>query len=204
MPVSTAMPTRTPAVRPPTFGELFTPKIVTVVREGYGWSKLRADAAAGLTVAVVALPLSMGIAVASGASPERGLVTAIVGGFLISALGGSRYQIGGPAGAFIVLVAGTIEQHGFDGFLLATFLAGFILVAIGFLGLGTYIKYIPHPVIVGFSAGIAVIIAASQVRDLLGLSLPGKEPAPLLPKLQALVEAWPTVTRPPWPSAHWR
>lgn len=173
------------AVPRPTFAELFTPKLVTVLREGYGWAKFRADAVAGLTVAIVAPPLSMAIAIASGTSPERGLYAAIVGGFLISALGGSRFQVGGPAGAFIVLVATTIERHGFEGFALATILAGAMMVAIGLLRLGTSIKYIPHPVTVGFTAGIAVIIAASQVRDLLGLQI-AKEPAALLPKAAAL------------------
>src|SRR3712207_2772858 len=153
----------------PSFAEVFTPKLVTVLRRGYGVPELQADLIAGLTVAIVALPLSMAIAIASGADPERGLYTAIVGGFLISALGGSRYQIGGPAGAFIVLVAASIERHGFDGFLLATMLAGFILIGIGFLRLGAYIRYIPHPVIVGFTSGIAVIIMASQLRDLFGI-----------------------------------
>ena len=104
--------------RQPTFPELFTPKLVTVLREGYGLPQFRADAIAGLTVAIVALPLSMAIAIASGVSPDRGLYTAIVGGFLVSALGGSRFQIGGPAGAFIVLVAATVERHGVDGLIL--------------------------------------------------------------------------------------
>ncbi|KAA2241090.1 SulP family inorganic anion transporter [Salinarimonas soli] len=182
------------ALPEPTFAELFTPKLVTVLREGYGTRQLRADALAGLTVAIVALPLSMAIAIASGATPERGLYTAIVGGFIVSLLGGSRFQIGGPAGAFIVLVAATIDRHGIDGLALATLMAGVMLTAVGFLRLGTYIKYIPHPVIVGFTAGIAVIIFASQIRDLLGLSLATKEPAALLPKLQALAVALPTLT----------
>ena len=104
-----------PLIVRPSFAELFTPKLVTVLREGYGLAALRADAIAGLTVAIVALPLSMAIAIASGATPERGLYTAIVGGFLVSALGGSRFQIGGPAGAFIVLVAATVDRHGIDG-----------------------------------------------------------------------------------------
>jgi SulP family sulfate permease len=155
--------------------------------------RLRADAVAGLTVAIVALPLSMAIAIASGVSPDRGLYAAIVGGFIVSALGGSRFQIGGPAGAFIVLVAATVERHGLDGLLLATLLSGFILLAVGFLRLGTFIKYIPYPVTIGFTAGIAVIIFASQLKDLLGLTLPGREPGALVPKLAALVEALPTV-----------
>lgn len=169
----------------PSFVELFTPKLVTILREGYGLKDLRADALAGLTVAIVALPLSMAIAIASGATPAQGLYAAIFGGFLVSALGGSRFQVGGPAGAFIVLVAASIARHGMEGFLLATMLAGAMLIAIGFLRLGSYIKFIPYPVTVGFTAGIAIIIFASQLRDLLGLRLAGKEPGDLLPKLAA-------------------
>ena len=146
-----------PHTRPPSFAELFTPKLITVLREGYGLSQLRADVIAGLTVAIVALPLSMAIAIASGVSPDRGLTTAIIGGFLVSALGGSRFQIGGPAGAFIVLVLATVTTHGLDGLILATFLSGLMLSAIGLLRLGTFIKYIPYPVTVGFTAGIELI-----------------------------------------------
>ncbi len=175
----------------PTFAELFTPKLVTVLREGYGAKQFMQDATAGLTVAIVALPLSMAIAIASGAKPEQGLYTAIVGGFLISALGGSRFQIGGPAGAFIVLVAATIEKYGYDGFLMATIMAGVMLLAIGYMRLGAYIKYIPHPVTVGFTAGIAVIIFASQLRELFGLKM-ASEPAAFLPKIAALWAALPS------------
>ena len=177
----------------PTFLELFTPKLVTVLREGYGLGALRADAVAGLTVAIVALPLSMAIAIASGVTPASGLYTAIVGGFLVSALGGCRFQIGGPAGAFIVLVAATVERHGMDGLILATMLSGVILLAMGFLRLGTYVKYIPYPVTVGFTSGIAVVIFASQLSELLGLTLAAKEPGALLPKLKALGAALPTL-----------
>ena len=177
----------------PSFTELFTPKLVTVLREGYGLGHLRADAIAGLTVAIVALPLSMAIAIASGVSPDRGLYTAIVGGFLVSALGGSRFQIGGPAGAFIVLVLATVTLHGIDGLILATFLSGLMLLVVGFLRLGTFIKYIPFPVTVGFTAGIAVIIFASQLHELLGLTLPS-EPGELLHKLEALWAVRHTVT----------
>jgi sulfate permease, SulP family len=177
----------------PTFGELFTPKLVTILREGYGLADFKADAFAGLTVAIVALPLSMAIAIASGGAPVQGLYTAIVAGFLISALGGSRFQIGGPAGAFIVLVAATVQRHGMNGLFLATILAGILMMAGGLLRLGTYIKFIPFPVTVGFTAGIAVIIAASQLRDLLGLSLPGREPSEFVPKLQALTAALDTI-----------
>ena len=170
----------------PTFAELYTPKIVTVLREGYGLADFRADVVAGLTVAIVALPLSMAIAIASGVTPDRGLYTAIVGGLFVSLLGGSRFQVGGPAGAFIVLVALTVQNHGLDGVILATMMAGVFLIVAGFLRLGTYVKFIPYPVTVGFTAGIAVIIFASQIKDLLGLTLPGHEPAAFLPKLAAL------------------
>src|SRR4051812_15747700 len=136
------MPPRSSTPPAATFISLFTPKLVTVFREGYGWRELRADAVAGLTVAVVALPLSMAIAIASGVGPERGLYTAIAGGFIVSLLGGSRFQIGGPAGAFIGLVASVVERHGYDGLALATALAGLILIAIALLRVGTYIKYI--------------------------------------------------------------
>ncbi len=175
--------------REPSFAELFTPKLVTLLKEGYRGADLRRDIIAGLTVAIVALPLSMAIAIASGTGPERGIYTAIIGGFLISLLGGSRFQIGGPAGAFIVLVAATVERHGVEGMLLATMLAGLFLLALGFLRLGTYIKFIPYPVTVGFTSGIAVIIFASQIKDLLGLTLPGREPGEIIPKLQALAGA---------------
>lgn len=179
----------------PAFTELFTPKLITVFREGYGWRDVRADAVSGLTVAVVALPLSMAIAIASGVSPERGLYTAIVGGLVVSLIGGRRFQIGGPAGAFIGLVASVVERHGYDGLALATLVAGLVLVAVGLLRVGTYIKYIPFPVTVGFTAGIAVIIAASQIRELLGLTI-AHEPSALIPKLVAIRDALPTVHMP--------
>lgn len=175
------------------FAALFTPKLITVLREGYGLGDFRADVMAGLTVAIVALPLSMAIAIASGVTPDRGLYTAIVGGFFVSLLGGSRFQVGGPAGAFIVLVALTVERHGVDGVILATMMAGVFLVAAGLLRIGTYVKFIPYPVTVGFTAGIAVIILASQLHDLLGLKLPGHEPSEFLPKLAALWQAAGTI-----------
>jgi SulP family sulfate permease len=170
----------------PTFAELYSPKLITVLREGYGLADLRADLISGLTVAIVALPLSMAIAIASGVTPDRGLYTAVVGGFIVSLLGGSRFQIGGPAGAFIVLVALTAERHGTEGVILATMMAGVFLIGAGFLRLGTYIKFIPYPVTVGFTAGIAVIIFASQLKELLGITLAAKEPGELIPKLEAL------------------
>ncbi|WP_340313122.1 SulP family inorganic anion transporter [Rhizorhabdus argentea] len=177
----------------PSFREMFTPKLVTILRDRYGLPDIKADAVAGFTVAIVALPLSMAIAIASGVTPDRGLYTAIVGGFIVSALGGSRFQIGGPAGAFIILVAATVGRYGLDGLILATMLSGLMLLTIGFLRLGTFIKYIPYPVTVGFTSGIAVVIFASQVKDLLGLTLAGREPGAIISKLEALGSALPTV-----------
>lgn len=177
---------------PPHGQERFIPALVETLREGYGLGHLRQDALAGLTVAIVALPLSMAIAIAAGGTPAMGLYTAIIGGFVISALGGSRYQIGGPAGAFIVLVAGTIAQHGVGGMIVATMMAGVMMAAVGLLRLGSYIKFIPYPVTVGFSAGIAVIIFSSQIKDLLGLTLTQPEPAHILEKLPVLWESLPS------------
>lgn len=178
-----------PRAKAPGFWELFTPKLITVLREGYRPAHLRADIIAGLTVAIVALPLSMAIAIASHVTPERGLYTAIIGGTIIAFFGGSRFQVGGPAGAFIVLVAATVDRHGIDGLFLATMMAGVMLVAAGYLRLGTYVKFIPYPVTVGFTAGIAVIILASQLHDLFGLTLAGKEPGEFLDKMIVLGKA---------------
>lgn len=166
----------------------FTPKLITVLGEGYTLARFRRDAVAGLTVAIVALPLAMALAIASGASPDKGLVTAVVAGFLISALGGSRAQVGGPTGAFVVVVFNVIAQHGYDGLLLATLLAGLLLIIAGYAKLGALVKFIPHPVVTGFTAGIAVIIASSQVKDFLGLSI-AEVPADFLPKWQAYLGA---------------
>ena len=173
---------------------LYRPKLATVLAEGYNLGCFRRDMLAALTVGIVALPLSMAIAVASGVSPERGLYAAVIGGFLVSALGGSRYQIGGPAGAFIVLVAATVAKFGLEGLLLTVFVSGFMLTLIGLLRLGSLIRYIPHAVTVGFTCGIAVTIVASQIRDLAGLTLPAAEPGPLLPKLAMLAQALPTIS----------
>lgn len=166
----------------------YTPKLVTVLKEGYSLSIFRADAIAGLTVAIVALPLAMALGIASGASPDKGLITAVIAGFLISALGGSRVQVGGPTGAFVVVIFNVIAQHGYDGLLIATFLAGLILIAAGVFRLGQMIKFIPHPVVTGFTAGIAVIIASTQVKDFLGLAMVNV-PAEFLPKWQAYFAA---------------
>ncbi|HJQ17199.1 MAG TPA: SulP family inorganic anion transporter [Allosphingosinicella sp.] len=180
------------AVRPPRKPGSFTPKLITVLREGYRLDRFRADGLAGLTVAIVALPLAMALGVASGASPDKGLVTAIVAGLFISLLGGSRVQIGGPTGAFVVVVFNVIAKHGYDGLVLATLMAGVILIAAGYMRLGRLIRYIPHPVITGFTAGIAVIIASSQVKDFLGLAI-RDVPADFIPKWVAYAHAGNTI-----------
>jgi len=172
---------------------LYRPKLATVLRQGYSFDNFRKDALAGLTVAIVALPLSMAIAVASGVSPERGLYAAIVGGAVVSALGGSRFQIAGPAGAFIVLVAATVARFGIEGLLMTVLLSGAMLILAGVLRLGSLIRHIPHAVMIGFTSGIAVIILASQLKDLAGLTLPGAEPGPLPAKLGVLAQALPTL-----------
>jgi SulP family sulfate permease len=172
---------------------LYRPKLLTVFREGYSIGAFRHDFLAAATVAIVALPLSMAFAIASGVSPERGLYTAIVGGFLVSALGGSRFQIGGPAGAFIVLVSATVSKFGLQGLLVTVLMSGVFLTLVGLSRLGSLIRHIPHAVTVGFTAGIAVIILASQLKDLAGLHLGGGEPGLLLPKLAALAAALPTL-----------
>lgn len=170
------------------------PKLLTTLK-GYRLAQLRADLLAGLTVAIVALPLAMALGIASGASPDKGLVTAIVAGFLISALGGSRVQVGGPTGAFVVVIAGVIAQHGYAGLVLATGLAGVILIVAGYAGLGKLMRYVPMPVVTGFTAGIAVIIASSQIGDFLGLRT-GKVPAEFLGKWGAYFAARDTVSLP--------
>jgi len=149
----------------------FEPKLLTVLRQGYGLSDLRRDLLAGLTVAIVALPLAMALAIASGTTPEKGLHTAIIAGFLISFLGGSRLQIGGPTAAFIPVVFTVITQFGYGGMVLCTMMAGVLLIVAGLLRLGTLMKFMPQPVITGFTAGIAVSIFSSQVKDLLGLEI---------------------------------
>jgi SulP family sulfate permease len=166
----------------------FTPKLLSTLREGYSLKTLRADALAGLTVAIVALPLAMALGIASGASPDKGLITAVVAGLLISALGGSRLQIGGPTGAFVVVVFNIIASHGYHGLVVATLMAGVILIIAGYAKLGQLIKFIPHPVVTGFTAGIAVIIATSQVKDFLGLTMPSV-PADFLDKWLAYAQA---------------
>jgi len=172
--------------------ERFEPKLLTVLKEGYGLAELARDAVAGVIVGIVALPLAIAFGIASGVKPEQGLYTAVVAGFIISALGGSRVQIGGPTGAFIVIVYGVVERFGYAGLAVATFMAGIILVLMGLARLGTVIKFVPYPVTVGFTSGIALIIATSQVRDFLGLAM-ASVPADFLEKLAAYgrsIESW--------------
>lgn len=165
---------------------MLLPKIVTTLR-GYDRPQFARDVAAGVIVGIVALPLAIAFAIASGVPPQAGLYTAIIAGFLISALGGSRVQIGGPTGAFIVIVYGIVQQHGVDGLIVATMMAGVILIALGLTKMGGVIKYIPHPVTVGFTSGIAVVIASGQLRDFFGLDL-AKVPAEFVLKIEALAE----------------
>ena len=177
------------------FWQAFTPKLITAWRDGQIAKLWRTDLLAGLTVAIVALPLAMALGIASGATPSQGLVSAVIGGFLISLLGGSRVQIGGPTGAFVVIVAGVIAVHGYAGLVLATLLAGIMLIVAGYAGLGRLIRFIPMPVVTGFTAGIAVIIASSQVSDFLGLAA-GKVPADFIGKWTAYIGALGTLRLP--------
>ncbi|MBI2406865.1 MAG: STAS domain-containing protein [Gemmatimonadetes bacterium] len=165
---------------------MILPKLVTTLR-GYDRTQFTRDVAAGVIVGIVALPLAIAFAIASGVGPQAGLYTAIIAGFLISALGGSRVQIGGPTGAFIVIVYGIVQQHGVGGLTVATMMAGVILIALGLAKMGGVIKYIPHPVTVGFTSGIAVVIASGQLRDFFGLALESV-PAEFVSKIEALAE----------------
>lgn len=164
-------------------GAMFTPKLVTTLKN-YSAKQFTADLTAGIVVGIVALPLAIAFAIASGVSPEKGLFTAIIAGFIISALGGSKVQIGGPTGAFIVIVYGIVQKYGIDGLTVATLLAGFILIIMGLLRLGSVIKFIPYPLIIGFTSGIALIIFSSQVKDFLGLKM-GALPADFIEKWSA-------------------
>jgi SulP family sulfate permease len=166
---------------------LYVPKLFTVLRHGYGPGDLRHDLIAGLTVAIVALPLAMALAIASGATPIKGLHTAIVAGLLVSALGGSRVQIGGPTAAFVPIVFNVIAKFGYGGLVLCTLLAGLMLIAAGVLRVGTLMKYMPQPVITGFTAGIAVSIFLSQIKDLFGLHM-GSVPAEFFGRLTAYAQ----------------
>src|SRR5436190_8975732 len=164
---------------------MFVPEIVSTLR-GYTRRQLLADLQAGVIVGIVALPLAIAFAIASGVTPDRGLYTAIVAGFIISAFGGSRVQIGGPTGAFVVIVYGVVQKYGVDGLTVATLMAGVLLIALGAARTGAAIKFIPHPVVIGFTSGIAVVIFSSQVKDVLGLRM-GAVPAPFFEKWQSYV-----------------
>jgi len=166
---------------------IFKPKLFSVLRNGYTKQQFTTDALAGIVVGIVALPLAIAFAVASGVAPDKGLITAVVAGFIISFLGGSRVQIGGPTGAFIVIVYGIIEKNGIDGLIISTIMAGVILIVFGFLRLGTLLKYFPHPLIVGFTSGIALVIFSTQIKDALGLNVE-KVPSEFLDKWQVYFE----------------
>lgn len=166
---------------------IFKPKFFSLVKQGFTRKQLTSDVLAGIVVGVVALPLAIAFAVASGVSPEKGLITAVIAGFLISFLGGSRVQIGGPTGAFIVIVYGIVENYGIDGLIISTILAGLILIAFGFLRLGSLLKFIPHPLIVGFTSGIAIVIFSTQIKDALGLQI-DKVPSEFIAKWQVYFE----------------
>src|SRR5580658_7017517 len=174
---------------------MYVPKLFTVLRLGYTSGDLRHDVLAGLTVSIVALPLAMALAIASGTTPEKGLYTAIVAGFLISLLGGSRVQIGGPTAAFVPVVFNVIEKFGYGGLILCTLLAGIMLIAAGVLRLGALLRYIPQPVVTGFTAGIAVSIFSSQLKDLLGLQM-DKVPADFVSRWQAYAISLPSFSVP--------
>ena len=170
---------------------VFKPKLFTTLKN-YSLKQLRADCLAGLIVGIVALPLAIAFAIASGVTPDRGLVTAVVAGFLISALGGSRVQIGGPTGAFVVIVYSIVQKFGVDGLIMATFLGGLIMLLMGCMRLGVVIKFIPYPLTVGFTSGIALIIFSSQIKDFLGLAMP-VNPAEFLEKWTTIFEHLHTV-----------
>ena len=166
------------------FFSAFTPELVLALRAGYSRADLTADLMAGVTVAILALPLSLAIAIGSGADPAKGLISSIIGGAIVSALGGTRFQIGGPAAAFIVVIGGIVAKQGYDGLLMASVMAGIILIGAALLKLGTFAKYVPGPVILGFTSGLGVVIAAGQLKDFFGLS--GAIPSEFVERLHGL------------------
>jgi SulP family sulfate permease len=190
-PAGALLPSR-PKLRFPAL-EPFIPKSIVCVREGYGRQFLMQDLIAGITVGIIALPLSMALAIASGVAPEKGLYTAIVAGFIISALGGSRVQIGGPTGAFVIIVAGIVRKHGYDGLAIATFMAGGILIIMGLARFGGMIKFIPYPVTTGFTSGIALLIFSTQMPDFFGLKFASAVPTDFIPKWIAYIRAATTI-----------
>lgn len=170
------------------YGLNFAPKLYEVIRsKGYNTQYFRRDAVAGLTLAIISIPLGMAFAIASGVSPAQGLYTAVVAGFFIALLGGCRYQIGGPTGAFVVIIFNTLQQYGYAGLTMTMLIAGIVMIAAGYLRLGSYIKYIPYPVVVGFTSGIAVLLFSTQVKDMLGLDI-ASVPAEFLPKWRVYLE----------------
>ncbi len=174
--------------------EAWLPKSILLLR-GYDRHKFLSDLIAGVTVGLVALPLAMAFAIASGLSPQAGLYCAIVTGFLISALGGSKTQIGGPTGAFVVVVAGIVAKHGIDGLFMCTMMAGVLLVLLGVTGMGAMVKYFPRPVVVGFTNGIAILIASTQIRDFFGLKM-DHVPGDFFHRMMAFGQAWNTFSVP--------
>ncbi|MDZ5252373.1 SulP family inorganic anion transporter [Clostridium sp. LIBA-8841] len=168
---------------------MYKPKLLSLLDDkenGFSKEQFFKDLIAGIIVAIIALPLSIALGISSGVSPEKGLITAIIAGFIISLLGGSRVQIGGPTGAFVVIVFGIIQSHGIDGLIIATFMAGIILILFGLLRFGSLIKYIPYPITVGFTSGIAVTLFSTQIKDFLGLTMT-KTPSEFIPKWEAYI-----------------
>src|SRR6185437_9929058 len=172
---------------------VFRPAFLKALR-GYGYDSLRHDVMAGITVGLVALPLAMAFAIASGVTPQLGIYTAIIAGFLISALGGSTTQIGGPTGAFVVIVYGIIAKYDIAGLFLCTIMAGVMLFLLGATGLGSAVRFIPRPVVVGFTNGIAVLIASTQIKDFFGLKI-AKVPGDFVGRIEVLARALPTVSK---------
>src|SRR6202163_301443 len=170
----------------------YLPKSFLCLKD-YSARKFLSDLTAGLTVGLVALPLAMAFAISSGVLPQSGIYCAIVAGFLISALGGSTVQIGGPTGAFVVVVAGIVQKHGIDGLFMCTMMAGVLLVLLGVTGMGTMVKYFPRPVVVGFTNGIAILIASTQIRDLFGLKM-DRVPGDFFHRMRAFAEAASTIS----------
>lgn len=170
------------------YGANFMPKLVEVLRKRkYTLEHFKRDSIAGMTVAVVSIPLAMALAIASGVTPAQGLYTAIIAGFFIALLGGCRYQIGGPTGAFVVIIYSVIQQYGYEGLAMTMIIAGVVMIVAGLLRLGTYIKYIPYPVVIGFTAGIGILLISTQIKDLLGLQI-GSVPAEFLPKWKTYLQ----------------
>ena len=171
---------------------IWLPQSLLSLRKGYSFEDFKKDLIAGITVAVISIPLAMAFAIASGVTPDRGLFTAIVAGFLISALGGSRYQIGGPTGAFVVILYGVVQRTGYEGLAVSSLIAALLILAVGLFRLGTWIKYVPHPLVTGFTTGIAVVVFSAQMKDFFGLSM-AAVPADFIEKWAAYFKAFGTL-----------